>query len=71
LRLNTKQHPEGASNTFPTLREFRQSAIAQAEKQYLIDMSAHTEGNIQMACQVSGLGRSRLYDLLKKYAISF
>jgi predicted DNA-binding transcriptional regulator AlpA len=31
---------------------------------------AHAEGDIRETCEVSGLSRSRLYGLLKKYSIS-
>jgi two-component system NtrC family response regulator len=51
----------------PKLQRFRESAIAEAEKRYLKDLLAITGGAIQGACQISGLSRSRLYALLKKY----
>jgi DNA-binding NtrC family response regulator len=46
-----------------------QEARAQAEKKYLRDLIAETGGDIQAACRVAGLSRSRLYDLLNKYDI--
>lgn len=66
----TRQQP-AAAQSFPTLREFRQAAVERAEKQYLIDLMTHTKGDIQRACRFSALGRSRLYDLLKKYKIQY
>lgn len=39
------------------------------DKQYLQMVIARTNGNIRKACQMSGLSRSRLYDLLKCHGI--
>jgi two-component system NtrC family response regulator len=57
----------GPALALPKLQKFRESAIAEAEKRYLKDLLAMTGGAIQGACQISGLSRSRLYALLKKY----
>jgi len=53
-----------------TLQEHREAAVAGAERRYLEDLIARTRGDIREACEVSGLSRSRLYGLLKKYRIS-
>jgi two-component system NtrC family response regulator len=53
----------------PARRLTLQEARAQAEKKYLRDLIAETGGDIQAACRVAGLSRSRLYDLLNKYDI--
>jgi two-component system NtrC family response regulator len=53
-----------------TLLQVREEALADAEQHYLRDLIGQTKGDIQQACQVSGLSRSRLYALLKKYGIS-
>ena len=53
-----------------TLLQAREEALADAERHYLRDLIEHTKGDIQQACQVSGLSRSRLYALLKKYHLS-
>ena len=55
------------AEAFPKLQDFRQSL----EIKYFHDLSLHTEGDVKKACQVSGLSRSRLYELLAKYNISF
>ena len=52
------------------LQEFRDNAIAEAEQQYLKDLLSATGGDIGKACETSGLSRSRIYALLKKYQIS-
>jgi two-component system NtrC family response regulator len=54
----------------PSLRDFREKTIAEAEQQYLYDLMSLTGGDIKEACKISGLSRPRLYALLKKYHIS-
>jgi two-component system NtrC family response regulator len=56
--------------SLPQLRVFRQAAIARAEVSYLQRLVSETRGNSKEACRVSGLSRSRLYELLKKHGIS-
>jgi two-component system NtrC family response regulator len=56
--------------SFLTLQEVREAALVDVERQYLKDLIERTEGDIQQACLTSGLSRSRLYSLLKKYGIS-
>ncbi len=52
-----------------SLQEARDSAMAEAESKYLRKLMERTEGNIKEAVRISGLSRSRLYTLLKKYGI--
>lgn len=59
-----------SSIIFPKIQALREKAIAKVEEQYLRDLISFTQGNIKEACQISGLSRSRLYLLLKKYNIS-
>jgi two-component system, NtrC family, response regulator len=54
---------------FPKLRERREAAIQEAEQQYLQELTSLVGGDIQKGCELSGLSRSRLYYLLKKYQI--
>ena len=54
----------------PKLQEFRETTIMEAEQQYLKDLLRLTGGNVPKACHISGLSRSRLYSLLKKYHLS-
>lgn len=42
----------------------------EAEKRYFRDLMALTRGSIKEACRISGLGRTRLYTLMKKHGIS-
>ncbi len=50
-----------------SIQNVRDEAISIAEQKYLRELMAQTGGNISEACRVSGLSRSRLYTLLKKY----
>ena len=59
-----------SSMVLAKLQDFRQSAIIEAEKQYLRNLMSFTQGNIKEACRVSGLSRPRLYALIKKHNIS-
>jgi two-component system NtrC family response regulator len=55
-----------SNGSLPKLREFRQDL----EKQYLQDLIAFTRRDIKKACQISGISRSRLYELLSKHNLS-
>jgi two-component system NtrC family response regulator len=59
-----------SSRAFPTIQEMRDRVVDDAERKYLHDLLSFTQGNIQEACRISGLSRSRFYLLLKKYRIS-
>ena len=61
---------EDAGGTFPRIDEARAAALAAAEEEYLRAVLARTGGDIALACSMSGLSRSRLYSLLKKYRIA-
>ena len=56
-------------STLPTFREFRRQSIAEMERQYLQDLISITNGSIDACCRISGLGRSRLYGLMKDHQI--
>ncbi len=55
--------------TLPQIQDIRETAISEAEKKYLVDLISITGKDIKEACEISGLSRSRLYTLLKKYNI--
>jgi two-component system NtrC family response regulator len=52
-----------------TLSEVRDAALAEVERNYLINLMAHTQGKMKDAIRISGLSQSRLYSLMKKYQI--
>jgi two-component system NtrC family response regulator len=60
----------GSAVRLPTLRKFRQAALVELEQQYLRDLISLTNGDINKACRISGLSRSRLYGLLRARKIS-
>jgi two-component system, NtrC family, response regulator len=54
----------------PKLKEFREAIIVENERKYLRDLIAFTNGNIRQACSISGVGRARLYGLMRNYGIA-
>jgi two-component system NtrC family response regulator len=59
-----------ASGTFLKLKDVREIALANTEKQYLKDLLIVARNDVRTACRLSGLSRTRLYVLLKKHKIS-
>lgn len=59
-----RRHDSGA---FPTLKAARDSSIAELEAGYMKELMSLTGRNIKEACRLSGLSRTRVYALLKKY----
>ena len=53
-----------------TLQSVREAAVSSAEKGYLNALLSYTKKDINEACRISNLSRSRLYHLLKKYQIN-
>lgn len=56
---------EESSPKLPTFRDYRKNILKQAERTYLKRLMKATHGNIKKSCSISGLGRTRLYTLLK------
>lgn len=50
---------------------FRKESIANTDRQYLQNLLRLCGNDIRMAMEYSGLSRSRLYEILKKYKITF
>lgn len=63
---STVPHPQKS----PQFKEFRNSELNRIEKEYLQSLMRQCRGSIKEACTVSGLGRTRLYVLMKKHEIS-
>jgi two-component system NtrC family response regulator len=59
-----------ASKSLPSLQQVRETSLADIERNYLKELMVITDRNIKEACRISGLSRSRLYTLLKKYNLS-
>lgn len=73
-KIPTDCSPEEGTDfakTLPPLRDIRKAAAAEAEKRYLQDLISITRNNIKEACRITGLSRSRLYELLKNHKMSF
>lgn len=51
------------------LAQMREEVLSGFEREYLQTLMAQAQGNVKRACQVSGISRSRLYELLKRYEI--
>jgi two-component system NtrC family response regulator len=69
-RIEVSQQESDSIQIFPKLQEIREAALFNTEKQYLRDLMLLITWDIKEACRISGLSRSRLYHLLKKYKIS-
>ncbi len=57
--------PAPAPAVLPRLREHRRSQ----DRQYLQELMLLTRGQVAAACRISGLSRSRLYELLKEHGL--
>lgn len=58
------------NGSMPTIKTVRQDAMEHVEQRYLKALMHSTQGNIAEATSVSGLAKSQLYRLLRKYKIS-
>jgi two-component system NtrC family response regulator len=61
---------DASQKTLPSMKQFRESLLAEGEKKYMKNLMQLVKGDIKEACRVSGLGRARLYGLMKKYNVS-
>ncbi len=59
-----------ADGELPSLKEFREQAVSQAERDYLHELLNRAQGKIPQASEIAGLSRARLYALLKKHGIT-
>jgi two-component system NtrC family response regulator len=59
-----------AAEPLPRLHDLRSTISARAEKRYLAGLVLHAGSDVDRACRLSGLSRSRLYSLLKKHHIT-
>ena len=57
-------------SVFPTLADYRQEVIVEAEVKYLRQLISRSQGDVEKAVSLSGLSRSRLYALLKTHGLS-
>jgi two-component system, NtrC family, response regulator len=59
-----------AGVNLPKLRDFRENAVAHAEREYLKELMVLAKNDLQEACRISDLSQPRLYALLKKHRVS-
>lgn len=69
LNEPSPQPTASPQKALPTLQERREARIAEIEKEYLQEVITLAKGNVDEACRLSGLSRSRFYTLLRKYSI--
>jgi transcriptional regulator of acetoin/glycerol metabolism len=69
LVIRRESAPE-RGRILPKLRDLREDVFFRAEYLYLRNLIQLTGHNIRQACALSGLSRSRLYTLLKKYQLT-
>ncbi len=63
-------NPSEISKELPSLKEFRKAAADEAEKTYLKYLFEKVGNDLKAACRISGMSRSRFYEMLKKHQIS-
>jgi len=58
-----------SDHSLPRLKDLRETTYLKVEKKYLQQLMRIVAGDIEQACRISDVGRTRLYDLLKKHNI--
>ncbi len=61
---------DSTANPF-SLKQIRKRAALKAENDYLKELVANVGNDVRKACKLSGLSRSRFYELLKLHGVSF
>ena len=67
---NPQTKPAAGVSDLPHFKDYKESVLREAEKEYLLELLSYSKGSIKQACKISGLGRTWLYSLLKKHGIS-
>lgn len=62
--------PPTPPTSLPTLRNYREAALDEVEKTYLVQLMEMSAGNIKNACGIADIGRTHLYNLLKKHGVT-
>jgi len=60
----------GDVNRLPTFKAFREKSMDTLEAQYLKDLLTQAAGGAKEALAISGLGKSRFYELMKKHNLT-
>ncbi|THB70397.1 MAG: sigma-54-dependent Fis family transcriptional regulator [Desulfobulbaceae bacterium] len=56
-----------AKQNLPSWRSYKEKC----EEEYLVKLRSESESNVTRACKLSGLSRTRLYQLIEKYELPF
>ena len=59
------------NGALPKFHDWREKTMAETEDTYLKQLMSSCNTDLKKACAISGLSRSRLYELLKKYEIQY
>jgi two-component system NtrC family response regulator len=59
-----------ANKDLPSFKTARRLVVDELEKEYFRHLVEISEGSHQKACEISGLSKARLYELLKKQGIA-
>ncbi len=65
--MPSESGPRPGFDQIPDWKLYRSQVVARAEKAYLRDLMAMSNGRNKTACQLSGLSRTRLYTMLKAH----
>jgi two-component system NtrC family response regulator len=57
------------SGHLPPIQEARKTVLEELEKNYMTALIRTTRGDIQQAVDISGLAKSQIYSMLKKYNV--
>lgn len=57
-------------SSLPTLKQIREEIVSKMEHGYLSELIRRCDGSFNVAQQLSGLSRARLYELLQKHSLS-
>jgi two-component system, NtrC family, response regulator len=70
LKQNTPLEDCGGNAILEPLKQIRKNAADRAEKEYLKELLSVVGADFQHACKMSGLSRSRFYELLNKHGLA-
>jgi len=67
---NLRTAPLTTETPFPSLKQFMQKKKRTAEKEYLLQLLSLADSNVENACTLAGISRSRLYGMLKHHQLA-
>ena len=70
LRLVQDSPVQGGGEPLPSWKEYRRKGVRRLEAEYLVKLLSVCGGDVARAGRISGIGRSRLYQLLREHDLS-